>query len=492
VFPGKALSRPLMEKLTPVVKASASVLIHTPGLVCHGSKPARELAADQSRFQQLRSSLRSFDAAKGYLPNLVFVGDRPPQSLFDIKRPWFVCNTAADERSRPFGSVIDEGRFLALVALADPFKNVMLLEDFWHGTVPLLHGSSSYSWFMTGPPGLLDAKGLGAKIAGGDGLPLFLGPDPQPVGWVGNGQRQDETLGAAVLLENLCTKVSGALALQEIFVRNGGLDKRNVDLVLGCSEEAVGDRYQRGGGNLAKAIAEFSGCDMASGFDIKDFCAAPIPAMVTAAAMVQSGVFEDVIVVGGSSLPKLGMKFLYHLKEEMPILEDMLAAVAVWIGRDDGKSPVINLAAVGRHPVSAGASLDQQLKALVVEPLDRLTLDVGNIDKFVTELHNPEITLPANGGDVAERNYRMLGAVLARAGKIGSAELVGFMKAKGIPGYAPTQGHIASALAYVPHALQNLTHGPFQRCLLFARASLFLGQMTQLSDGMSLLLERHP
>jgi hypothetical protein len=481
-----------MEKLTPVVKAAASVLIHAPGLVCHGSKPARELAVDRLRFHELRSSLRSFDAAKGYLPNLVFVGDRPPRALFDIKRPWFICNVAADERSQPFGSVIDEGTFLALVASADPFRNVMLLERFWLDTAPLLHKSPLCGSFVTSTPRLLDEKGLGARIAGGDGLPLFLGSDPQPVGWVSNGHRQDETLGAAVLLENLCTKVSGALALQEIFVRDGRFDKRTVDLVLGCSEEAVGDRYQRGGGNLAKAIAEFGGCNMASGFDIKDFCAAPIPAMVTAAAMVQSGVFENVIVVGGSSLPKLGMKFLYHLKEAMPILEDMLAAVAVWIGRDDGKSPIVNLAAVGRHPVSAGASLHQQLKALVVEPLDRLALDVRTIDKFVTELHNPEITLPANGGDVAERNYRMLGAVLARAGKVRGADVAEFVKAKGLPGYAPTQGHIASALAYVPHAFQSLTHGPFQRCFLFARASLFLGQMTQLSDGMSLLLERHP
>jgi betaine reductase len=254
----------------------------------------------------------------------------------------------------------------------------------------------------------------------------------------------------------------------------------------------VGDRYQRGGGNLAKAIAEFSGCTMASGFDVKDFCAAPIPAIVTAAALVQAGVVGDVLVVGGSSLPKLGMKFLYHMEKGMPVLEDMLAAVAVWIGRDDGKSPVINLRSVGRHPVSVGASLDQQLKALVLEPLNRLDLDPAVIDKFVTELHNPEITLAANGGDVAERNYRMLGAVLAKAGKIAKSEMPLFIKQKGLPGFAPTQGHIASALAYIPHAVQAFARGQLRQCLLFARASLFLGQMTQLSDGMSVLLERHP
>jgi betaine reductase len=206
---------------------------------------------------------------------------------------------------------------------------------------------------------------------------------------------------------------------------------------------------------------------------------------------VHAGVFPDIIVVGGSSLPKLGMKFLYHCDKRMPVLEDMQAAVAAWVGRDDGRSPVINLAGVGRHPVSAGASLDQQLKTLVVEPLDRLDLSVAQIDKFVTELHNPEITVAANGGDVAERNYRMLGAVLAKSGKIAKADIPEFIRQKGVPGFAPTQGQIASALAYLPHAVEGLTRGRFNRCFLFARASLFLGQMTQLSDGMSLLLERN-
>jgi betaine reductase len=341
-------------------------------------------------------------------------------------------------------------------------------------------------------PNLINRHELDAKRGGEDGLFLFMGSNANPIGWIGNGHTEDEALSASVLLENLCAKVTATLALEEVFARNPMLKKDRVHLVLSCSEEAVGDRYQRGGGNLAKAVAEFSGCSMASGFDVKDFCAAPLPALVTAAALVQAGVVEDVVVVGGSSLPKLGMKFLYHIEKNMPVLEDMLAAVAVWIGRDDGKSPMINLHSVGRHPVSAGASLDQQLKTLVLEPLTRLDIEPSLIDKFVTELHNPEITLPANGGDVAERNYRMLGAVLAKAGKIGKAEMLAFIRQKGLPGFAPTQGHIASALAYIPHVVQGLTRGEFHKCFLFARASLFLGQMTQLSDGMSVLLERHP
>ncbi|HEX6438862.1 MAG TPA: glycine/sarcosine/betaine reductase complex component C subunit beta [Candidatus Binatia bacterium] len=479
-----------MSNFVPVIKAASSVLIHTPGLTRYGSKPHREISANPARLADLNRNLRSFQQAQAYLPNQVFIGQQAPEKLSSVSRPWFDQFAALSEERKSFGSIVDEKLFLALIALADPFKHVALLDHFWEETVEPLRQLPICRSLVSATPNVVDSTKLKTVIAQDGGLPLFAGSDFEPVGFIADGHHEDESLSATVLLENLCGKVSAALSLQEIFGGNPSLKKQDVDFVLGCSEEAVGDRYQRGGGNLAKAIAEFSGCDMASGFDIKDFCAAPIPAMVTAAALVQSGVAENIVVVGGSSLPKLGMKFLYHLEKKIPVLEDMQAAVAVWVGRDDGKSPIINLAGVGRHPVSAGASLDQQLKSLVVDPLNRLELGVPAIDKFVTELHNPEITLPANGGDVAERNYRMLGAVLVKAGKLAKSDLALFMKEKGLPGYAPTQGHIASALAYVPHAVQELTHGQFKRCFLFARASLFLGQMTQLSDGMSVMLER--
>jgi betaine reductase len=57
--------------------------------------------------------------------------------------------------------------------------------------------------------------------------------------------------------------------------------------------EAVGDRYNRGGGNLAKAIAEQVGCIKASGCDVKAFCAGPMYAVVQAASLVQSGVAKE-------------------------------------------------------------------------------------------------------------------------------------------------------------------------------------------------------
>jgi hypothetical protein len=482
----------MMPDSRPVIRAASTILIHSPGLLRYGSKPSREIAAKPSRLAEIQAKLLTFDQAAHYLPNQVFIGATSPDELLQIKQPWFNYRAEFTDGSNCFGSLVEEKLFLGLLAVADPFKHVALLDRFWEEASPLLQGSLLCKPLVRNLPALLSQEHLRSQIEAGDGLPLYVGVDPEPVGWVRNAHKEDSSLSALILLENLCVKVSAALSVRELLRRNENLGEANVGLFISCSEEAVGDRYQRGGGNLAKAIAEIAGCHAASGFDIKNFCAAPISAMVTAAAMVQSGVFDNVIVVGGSSLPKLGMKFLYHLEKGIPLLEDVQAAVAVWIGRDDGKSPVINLASVGRHPIGSGASLDQQLKALVVEPLERLELDVALVDRFVTELHNPEITVPAHGGDIPQRNYRMLGAVLASCGKIGRAEIADFMRERSLPGYAPTQGHVASAFAYVPHALRGLTEGKLRRCYFFARASLFLGQMTQLSDGMSVLVERHP
>src|SRR5205823_4230011 len=130
-----------------------------------------------------------------------------------------------------------------------------------------------------------------------------------------------------------------------------------------------GDRYQRGAGNMAKAVAEMAGCLEATGEDVKAFCCAPVHGAVTAAALVEAKVFRNVIVFGGGSLAKLGMKFESHLKHDMPVLEDVLGSMAVLIAPDDGLNPRIRLDIVGRHRVKAGASAQAIAEALVLEPL---------------------------------------------------------------------------------------------------------------------------
>jgi betaine reductase len=173
------------------------------------------------------------------------------------------------------------------------------------------------------------------------------------------------------------------------------------------------------------------------------------------------------------------------------VLEDALGGAALLVEADDGVSPTIRLDVVGRHRVASGGSNAQILHDLVARPLEAVGLRMTDVDDYATELHDPEVTEPQGSGDVAARNYRTIAALAARRGEIGRDEIASFAAAHGMPGYAPTQGHLASALCYVPHALARLTTGPASRVLLLAKGSLFLGRMSQRSDGMSVLLERN-
>jgi betaine reductase len=131
------------------------------------------------------------------------------------------------------------------------------------------------------------------------------------------------------------------------------------------------------------------------------------------------------------------------------------------------------------------------MESLAVEPLERSGLGMLDVDDYATELHDPEVTEPQGSGNVADRNYKLIAALAVRRKELAREDIEDFMRTRGMPGYAPTQGHIASALCYLPHALRRLRSGDARRVQLIAKGSLFLGRMTQQSDGMSVLLERH-
>jgi len=274
-------------------------------------------------------------------------------------------------------------------------------------------------------------------------------------------------------------------------VRRAGVDPDAVTLAIGCGEEAIGDRYQRGGGNLAKAVAEHCGLTRASGFDVKSFCAAPVHAMVVGASLIEAGVEEAVLVLAGGSLAKLGMKFEGALSKGVPILEDVLAGMAVLLLPADGSNgPVLRTDAVGRMPVGVSTSPQAQLEALVGAPLDALGISITDVDADSTEIHNPEITEPQGGGDVPDRNYKMLAGLGVVRGELEGDDIPGFAHARGMPGFSPTQGHIASAVPWLPHALRRFERGELNRTMVLAKGSLFLGRLTRSWDGVSVTLER--
>jgi betaine reductase len=475
-----------------VVVAATQVLAHAPGLVRFGSKPARTLPGRPDLEERFAASLRTYAEAVGYPPHQAYLGAFHPRAL--PARPWVGAGGGAGAgRFGPAGEVMPEEEFLGLLAAVDDFGLLTLSGATADAAIAALGRHPLAKWI---DPERVDARrgDTGTAAAEPGALPLaasFPGEAGTPSGPAAAVRRAhdcDEALSAPVLLENLAGKATATLALLHL-LDGHGIDPESVDYVLGCGEEAVGDRYQRGGGNMAKAVAEAAGLARASGADIKDFCAAPVPALVMAASLVAAGVFRRVAVVAGGSLAKLGMKFEGHLAHGLPVLEDVMGGAAALVEADDGCSPRVRLDAVGRHPVAAGGAAPQIMEALAVEPLARLGLSMTDVCDYATELHNPEITEPQGSGDVATRNYRTLAALAARRGDIAREEIDAFVGTHGMPGFAPTQGHLASALCYLPHALGRLAAGDARRVMLLAKGSLFLGRMSQLSDGMSVVLE---
>jgi hypothetical protein len=430
------------------VTASSFVLEHVPDLVRYGSKPYRE----PQRLETLIGALRSYDEAVAYPPTQVFIGNLPPSALWEVPRDWWRHPIDGATPAGPAGDVMAQPSFYELLAELDQFDLVRMGAEPEAGQLPLMH-------------------------------------DGEMIGAFAGGHEQDESLTSYVLLENLSILGSGVHALRRLLWATG-IDPASITHAIGCGEEAVGDRYQRGGGNVAKAIAERCGLERASAIDVKSFCAAPVHALVVAAALIEAGIEERVVVVAGGSMGKLGMKFEGALAKGFPVLEDVLAGMAVLLEPADGSNgPVLRTDAVGRMPVDAGGAPQAQLEALVGSPLDAMGLAIGDIATYATEIHNPEITEPQGGGDVADRNYKMLAGLGVVRGELERAEIPGFARAHGLPGFAPTQGHIASAVPWIPHALAAMRAGDLHRTMLIAKGSLFLGRLTRLWDGVSVTLE---
>jgi glycine/sarcosine/betaine reductase complex component C subunit beta len=430
------------------VAATSLVLDHVPDLVRYGSKPRRETA----RWPEIMTSLRGYDDAVAYPPNQVVIGNLRPEDLWDRERPWW---------KQPVDDASAEGAFGDIGAQADFYRALAEADQF-----DLIHDDGAM------PDGAL-------ALYDGD----------REVGWIRADHEEDPSLAADVLLENLAIKASGVRALRDL-LRRQDLDPASITHAIGCGEEAIGDRYQRGGGNVAKAIAESCDLTAASAIDVKSFCAAPVHAIAVAAALIEAGIEQRVAVVAGGSLAKLGMKFEGALSAGYPILEDVLAGIAIVLEPADGSNgPIVRADAIGRMPVGAGAAPQAQLTSLVGDPLDALSIAITDVGTYATEIHNPEITEPQGGGDVADRNYRMLAGLGVVRGELEKSAIPTFAREHGMPGFAPTQGHVASAVPWLPHALTRMAAGDLHRTMLMAKGSLFLGRLTRLWDGASVVLE---
>lgn len=466
----------------PAILHTAYALAHAPDFVRHGSKPTRELAADPSLLEPLTASLRPWREVVSYPPNQVFIGNLSPDELAAIPRPWYEHLVDGASSKGPFGRIIDQAALYGLMKLSDDFDLMTITADLARQAQASLKDFAPRRDRIEG----IAESDLRALIDTEDGLVLYH--DGEAEGFVRTPHEQDDSLEAHVLFENLACKATAALALHDV-LQNSPIEPGDIDYVLNSGEEAVGDRYQRGGGSLSKAVGEVVGTINATGSDVKAFCAAPVHALISAGAMVASGLYRYVAVVGGGSQAKMGMKFRAHLRNGVPVMEDCLAAMAFIVGPDDGQRMRLRLDLTGKHPIGAGSSPQAVYEALVVEPLARAGLGMVDVDRYAVELHNPEITEPGGSGDVPRTNYRTLAALAALRGEIGRDEIEEFASTRGMPGFSPTQGHIPAGVPYLGHAQAAMLKGELSRVMVVAKGSLFLGRMTQLVDGVSFVVE---
>ena len=476
--------------MRPVITNASYVLINTPDMIVHNGTTCmtEKITNPDSEFlKTIESKIRTYEEVVNYAPNQVYIGNMKPEALRDIPEPW--CNTPIEgTREGKYGSIVPQDEFIAMLKVSDAFDLVFLNKEF-----------TAYIKEVMAKNPLYNADDLASLKDGADQADIdkHLADHAEPlinegkvVGCIKKAHDLDLNLTAHIIFENLVVKASGIYAARELFLKSDA-NPLDVEYVIECSEEACGDMNQRGGGNFAKAIAEKSGLMNATGSDIRGFCAAPTHAVLHAAALVASGTYKSVLVVAGGATAKLGMNAKDHVKKGLPVLEDVLGGFALLVSQDDGISPVVNMTATGRHTVATGSSPQAVISSLVTLALDKAGLKITDIDKYSAEMQNPDITKPAGAGDVPSANYKMIGALAVKRGELEKADLNNFIIEHGVPGFAPTQGHIPSGVPIVGYAIDEIKAGNLNKVMVIGKGSLFLGRMTNLFDGVSFIMEKN-
>ena len=161
------------------------------------------------------------------------------------------------------------------------------------------------------------------------------------------------------------------------------------------------------------------------------------------------------------------------------------------VSEDDEISPVFNTDLVGRHTVGTGSSPQAVITSLITMPLDKGGLKITDISKYSVEMQNPDITKPAGAGDVPEANYKMIAALGVKRGDLEKSSLPTFGKEHGMPGFAPTQGHIPSGVPFIGFAIDEMKENKLDKVMIVGKGSLFLGRMTNQFDGVSFVMEKN-
>lgn len=478
--------------MNSVVKGASYILAHTPDMVIHNGATQtteRIVNPNSDYLKELPKHLRSFEDSVNYLPNQVYIGNYTPEELSKTPQPWYPVKMENQQRRGKMGEIMPQDEFLILMQVCDVFELLHLSKEFVAQTKPKfeahpLMGEDILAHVHEGADMAEIEKFVNEEHAEG------LYHNGNLVGYVKRAHDVDQNLNSHVMHENLVSKASAVLSLLNL-VHVTGVDKDVIDFVIDCSEEACGDMNQRGGGNFAKAAAEIAGFSNAGGKDTRAFCAAPTHALIEAAALVKSGTYKNVVVCAGGCTAKLGMNGKDHVKKEMPVLEDVLGGFAVLISENDGVSPELDSSIVGKHNVGTGSSPQAVITSLVLTPLQKAGMKISDVDKYSPEMQNPDVTKPAGAGDVPLANYKMIAALAVKSGEIERGAINDFVAEHGMEGWAPTQGHIPSGAPYIGFAREDILSGKIKNAMIIGKGSLFLGRMTNLFDGVSILIRKN-
>ena len=474
-----------------VLKGASYALIHTPDMILHNgtTQTTEKLVNPTSEYlENIRNSYRSYEQVVNYAPNQTYIGNIHPQELKELGKNWVDVEVEGNRYGK-LGEIMPQDEFILMIKTADAFGLVELEKEFVAEVKPRYAAHELITEAEVASIGEGIDRSEIERLAIEEHAEAIYNNDLL-IGCVKKAHDIDVNLNSHVMYENLVVKASGVLALKHL-IKSHNLDVNTIDYVIECSEEACGDMNQRGGGNFAKAIAEAVGATNATGSDTRGFCAAPTHALIQAASLVQAGTFDNVVVVAGGATAKLGMNGKDHVKKDLPILEDVLGAFAVLVSKNDGVNPVLRTDLTGRHTVGTGSSPQAVITSLITNPLDKAGMTVTDVDKYSVEMQNPDITKPAGAGDVPEANYKMIGALGVKRGDLERKDLMSFIENHGMPGWAPTQGHIPSGVPYLGFAQKDLTEGDLNRTMIVGKGSLFLGRMTNLFDGVSIIVERN-
>ncbi len=85
----------------------------------------------------------------------------------------------------------------------------------------------------------------------------------------------------------------------------------------------------------------------------------------------------------------------------------------------------------------------------------------------------------------------MIAALGVKRGELEKKDLATFPAEHGMVGWAPTQGHIPSGVPYVGFCREDILEGKVNRAMIIGKGSLFLGRMTNLFDGVSVMITKN-